>query len=67
MIKLMRGDGLGPTKSQVVIYIAFKTTRIINRTFRRNFKFSAISRMSLGDGSGVGGGLTLLQLARPVL
>lgn len=63
-MKLMQGDSLGPAKSQVAIYIAFKTTRIINRTFRRNFRFSPISHISLGVG---GGHLTLLELVRPVL
>lgn len=42
MIELMQGDGLGPAKSEVGISIAFKTTRKINTTFRRNFKFSLI-------------------------
>ena len=53
MIEFVQGDGLGPAKSQVAISIAFKTTRKINRTFKRNYKFFPI-HMSAGEGWGRG-------------
>ena len=40
--ELVQGDGLGPAESQVAVSTAFKKTRKINITLRRNLKFSLI-------------------------
>ena len=55
--ELVQGDGLGPSESQGAVSTAFKKTRKINITFRRNLVFSHLHSASGSHTWGTGLGL----------